>query len=78
VGYRLPVGRSGDRTPVRGEIFDIRPHRPVAHPASCAINIVCLSPGDTAAGRGVDHSPSSGAEDKESVELCLYSLFVPL
>jgi len=77
MGYRLRIGRSVDRIPVRSKIFDIRPHRDCG-PPRLLYNWYCVSFLEIKQPeRGVNHSPPSGAEDKERVELCLYSRFVP-
>jgi hypothetical protein len=46
-----------------GEVFRTNPHRPWANPTSCTMLV--FFPGDKAAGRGVDHPPTSSAEVKD-------------
>jgi len=77
VGYRLRVGMSGVRIPVRGEIFDTNPHR-LCGPPSLLYNEYRVSfAGVKQPERGVNHSPPSDAEDKERADLGLYYLLVP-
>ena len=69
----LRAGRSGNRIPVGGEIFSTRPERAWRPPSPlyCTMDIGSF-PGVKWPGRGVDHPPSSSAEVKGRVELCLY------
>ena len=64
----LRAGRSGDRTPVGGEIFPTRPDRTCGLPASFTKVTENLQ-GVKRPGSGVDHNRVR--EAKESVELCL-------
>ena len=68
--YSLRAGLSGDRIPVGDEILQNVPDLPWG-PASLPYNGYRVFPGGKAAGALNTH-PSS-AEDKESVELYLYS-----
>jgi len=52
----LRAGRSGDRIPVRGEIFCTRPDRPWAHTTSYTMGNRSF-PGVPRPGRGIDHPP---------------------
>jgi hypothetical protein len=49
---------------------------PETHPASYTMGNR-LFPGVKWSESGVDHPPASGAEDKEKIELYIYSLFGP-
>jgi hypothetical protein len=70
-------GRSGDRIPVRAR-FSAPVHTgPKATPASYAMGTVSLCRGVKRPGRGVNHPPTSSDEDKERVQLYLYSPFGP-
>ena len=69
----LRAVRSGDRIPVGGEIFRIRPDRPW-----CPLSLLCNGyrvsfPGVKRPGRGADYPSPTSAEVKEIVELFLYS-----
>ena len=70
----LRAGRSGDRIPVRVEIFRTRPDRPCA-PPNFLYNGYRVFPGGkaTEAWRWPPTPPPSSAEVKERVELYLYS-----
>jgi hypothetical protein len=66
----------GDRIPVGSRFFPSVQNSPGGHPASCKMGTESL-PGVKRPGRGTDHPPSSSAEVKKIVELCLYSPFGP-
>jgi hypothetical protein len=66
--YSLRAGRSGDRIPVRGEIFCTRSDRPWG-PRNLLYNRYRVFPGGKTAEVGVDHLPPSSVEVKERVEL---------
>jgi hypothetical protein len=68
------VGKRGSN-PGEREIFRTRSDRPLwAHPASYTTSTGSLL-GVKRPGRGLDHPPPSTSEDKERVELYMYSLF---
>jgi hypothetical protein len=58
----------------RGEIFRTRQYRPWGPPSLLSNRHRVPFPGVKRQGRGVDHSPQTGTEVKERVELYLYSL----
>jgi hypothetical protein len=71
-GDSVPVGRSGDRIPV-GAIFSAPVQTgPGTHPASYTRDTVNFS-GVKRSGRGVEHPSLSGTDDKERVQLYLFS-----
>ena len=73
----LRAGRSGVGIPVEA-IFSARVQTgPGAHPASYTMGTGSSFPGVKRPGSGVDHLPPSRAEDKERVQLYLYSSFGP-
>jgi hypothetical protein len=69
IATSLRPGRSGNRIPVRGEIFRTRPDRPGAHPVSSYTLRTGSFPGVKLPGRGINHPPTSSAEVKERVQL---------
>jgi len=68
----LRTGRSGDRMPVEAIFSTPVQTAPGAHPASYTMGTGSF-PGVKRPGPGVDHPHPSRAEDKERVELYLYS-----
>jgi hypothetical protein len=68
----LRAGRSGDRTPVRGEIFFTYPYRSWGPPSLLFKGYRVSSPRRSRRAWRCPPTPSS-AEAKERVELCLYS-----
>ena len=72
VGIATLYGRSGDRIPVKKNIFRPMQVGPGAHPASYTMGTRSFL-GVKRPGRGLDHPPPSSAEVKERVELYLYS-----
>ena len=81
VGIATRCGRGG---PVRGsnpcgsETFHTLLDRLWGPPSLLYNGHPVSFPGIKRSGRGIDHSPPSSAENKERVELYLYSLNVPL
>ena len=68
------AGQSGDLIPVGVTRFSASfQNGPGAHPASYKMGTGSFSRGLKRPERGVEHPPSSSAEVKERVELCLYS-----
>jgi hypothetical protein len=72
----LRAGRSGDRIPVGVRLSPSVQTGPGAHPAFYTTGTGSFS-GVKRPGPGVDHPLPSSAEDKEKVELYLYSPFGP-
>jgi len=68
----LRARRSGDRIPVGARFSAPVQTGSEAHSASYAMDTGC-SPGVKRPGRGLDHTSLSSAEDKERVQLYLYS-----
>ena len=68
--YRLDG--TGIESRWKSEIFRTRPDRPWG-PPSLLYNGYRVIPGGKAAGRSVEHPPTSSAEVKARVELYLYS-----
>jgi len=70
--------RSGDRNPVRGEIFPTRPDR-LRSPSSLLLRGYRVFPGVKRPGCGINHSPSTCAHVKERVGLLKCEIyFYPL
>jgi hypothetical protein len=68
----LRAGRSRDRNPVRARFSAPVQTGPEVHPTCYTMGSRSF-PGVKRPGRGVEHPPSSSAEVKETVELCIYS-----
>ena len=64
----LRAGRSGDRIPVRGQLFRTRPERPWGPPSLLYNGHRVSFPGVKRPGRGLNHSPPSSAEVKERID----------
>ena len=67
----LRAGRFRDQIPVGGEIYRTRPDQPRGPPSFLYSGYRVSFPGVKRPGRGDNHPPSSSADVKERVELCL-------
>ena len=74
----LMAGRSDDRILVGARFSTTLQTDPWAHPASSNNGYRVSFPRIKGPGRNVNHPPTSSAEVKERVELCLYCPPVPL
>ena len=72
----MRAGRSGDRIPVETRFSAPVQTGPGVHPAHYTMG-ADLFPGLKRPGRGVDHTPPSSGEVKETVELYLYIPALP-
>ena len=68
----LRAGRSGKWIPVGARFSSAVQTCPASHPASCTVRTGSISRGKRLR-RGLNHTPPSSAEVKETVELYLYS-----
>ena len=73
----LRAGRSGDRIPVRGDIFRTCPDRPWGPPSHLYNGYRVFTGGKELPGRDADPSPPSSAVGNERVELYIYSPYGP-
>ena len=73
----LRAGRSGDRIPLRSEIFRTCPDRPWDPPSLLYNGYRVFTGGKERPGRDADPSPPSSAVGHERVELYLYSPYGP-